>query len=401
MNWTTATRPTLAPLTTPFVVPASCTDSFNTTITFHDGNAASYTAYAAWPQTSSGCQATAANVHRDGATIVARPGVCPSGWAAYNLRVDDPQYYPNADDTASVTFAAVCCSSGFSADSKSFESIPSFGPACTKLVSKTSNVVSGSTVTTFTVSAHVAWQIEWMTKDVPTLTPQPPSLGMCYDVQIPTWTPGSEVHGRKHCRSLQQSPDAHQYDAVLYLVIILPTVIGFLLLVGSRDEMLLHTPRMYQGTDIGCSRFHERAQFVHAGRKFPRFCSSQHASFILATETKQWQSRKMAPVPTTPMTQHLIARRDKLYEQLCANSGPASNRQMLEVYREYQQIEEILGRTDQNPNKKPPQSDKRKQRHDDDENAEPTSYIPPWVEQARKAREAVAASSKPATKKKD
>lgn len=114
MNSTTATTATatatLPPLTTPFAVPASCTDSFDSTITYRDGAASSYTAFAAWPQTESGCQASGANVHRDGATIVARPGVCPSDWIAYNLKVDDPQYYPNADDTASVTFAAVCCS---------------------------------------------------------------------------------------------------------------------------------------------------------------------------------------------------------------------------------------------------------------------------------------------------
>ncbi|KAJ6780159.1 hypothetical protein PWT90_01975 [Aphanocladium album] len=370
MNWTTATRPTLAPLTTPFVVPASCTDAFDTTITFHDGSAASYTAYAAWPQTASGCQASAANVHRDGATIVARPGVCPSGWAAYNLRVDDPQYYPNADDTASVTFAAVCCSSGFSAE-ESFKSIPSFGPACTKLVSKTSNVVSGSTTTTFTVSAHIAWQVEWMSKDAPTLTPQPPSLGMCYDVQIPTWTPGSEVHGRKNCRSLQQSPDAHQYDGILYLVIILPTVIGFLLLKPSSlgDQLIAPYKPSY------------------------------------VSEVEYWRQQQLmvaqeATIPATPVVQHLIARRDKLYEQLCASGGPNSNRQMLEVYREYQQIEEILRRSEQEPNKNPPQNDKRKQRHDDDDNVADGFHVPVRNEEARKARDEAVECPKPAPKRK-
>lgn len=112
MNSTTVAA-TAPALTTPFVVPASCTDSFNTTLTYRtglDGDATHVTVYAAFPQTTSGCQASGANVHRDGATIVVRPGVCPSNWVAYNLKVDGPQYYPNPSDAASVTFDAVCCS---------------------------------------------------------------------------------------------------------------------------------------------------------------------------------------------------------------------------------------------------------------------------------------------------
>lgn len=115
---------------------------------------------------------------------------------------------------------------------ETYYSIPNFGPACTKLVSKTQAATSGLTTTTLIVSAHAAWQIEWMAKDAPTLTPQPPSMDLCYDVQIPTWTPGSEATGRKKCRSLQDSPDKHQYDGLVYIAIVLPTVIGFLLITG-------------------------------------------------------------------------------------------------------------------------------------------------------------------------
>ncbi|OAR02449.1 hypothetical protein LLEC1_05953 [Akanthomyces lecanii] len=225
MNSTTTVAAAPA-LTTPFAVPASCTDSFDTTITYRTGRlggdaATHVTAYAASPQTTSGCQASGANLHRDGATIVVRPGVCPSGWVAYNLKVDGPQYYPNPSDAASVTFDAVCCSS-----------IPNFGPACTKLVSETRAATSGLTTTTLVVSAHTAWQIEWMASDAPTLTPRPPSMDLCYDVQIPTWTPGAEATGRSKCRSLQESPDKHQYDGLVYVAIVLPTVIGFLLIAG-------------------------------------------------------------------------------------------------------------------------------------------------------------------------
>ncbi|TQV90816.1 hypothetical protein V2A60_002497 [Cordyceps javanica] len=226
---------TASALTTPFAVPASCTDYFNTTVTYRDdlkGGTTDYTVYAASPQSTGGCQASAANVHRYGATIVVRPGVCPSGWVAYNLKVDDPQYYPNPSDAASVTFQAVCCSSGFSA-TETANSIPSFGPACTRLVSKTQAVTSGQTTTAVTVSAHAAWQIQWMAKDAPTLTPQPPSMELCYDVQIPTWTPGAaEAKDRRRCRSLKQSPDKHQYGGLIYVAIVLPSVIGFLLIMG-------------------------------------------------------------------------------------------------------------------------------------------------------------------------
>ncbi|KAM3511237.1 hypothetical protein MY11210_005106 [Beauveria gryllotalpidicola] len=232
MNSTTVAAATAPALTTPFVVPASCTDVFNTTITYRagfNGDATQYTVYAAFPQTTGGCQASGANVLRDGATMIVRPGVCPSDWVAYNLKVDDPQYYPNPSDSASVTFKALCCSSGFSATG-TVNDMPSFGPACTKLVSKTQGVTSRQTTTTLTVSAHAAWQIDWMASDAPTLTPQPPSMELCYDVQIPTWTPGAEATGRKKCKSLKESPDKHQYDGLIYVAIVLPSVIGFLLI---------------------------------------------------------------------------------------------------------------------------------------------------------------------------
>ncbi|KAM0744339.1 hypothetical protein ACQRIT_001653 [Beauveria bassiana] len=214
MNSTTVAAATVPALTTPFAVPASCTDVFNTTITYRTGvygDATHYTVHAALPQTTGGCQASGPNVLRDGATIIVRPGVCPSDWVAYNLKVDDPH--------------------GFSATG-TVNDIPSFGPACTRLVSETQGVTSGQTTTTLTVSAHAAWHIEWMASDAPTLTPQPPSMELCYDVQILTWTPGAEATGRKKCKSLKVSPDKHQYDGLIYVAIVLPTVIGFLLIVG-------------------------------------------------------------------------------------------------------------------------------------------------------------------------
>ncbi|KAM3541596.1 hypothetical protein ARSEF1564_005520 [Beauveria bassiana] len=195
MNSTTVAAATVPALTTPFAVPASCTDVFNTTITYRTGvygDATHYTVHAAFPQTTGGCQASGPNVLRDGATIIVRPGVCPSDWVAYNLKFDDPH--------------------GFSATG-TVNDIPSFGPACTKLVSETQGVTSGQTTTTLTVSAHAAWHIEWMASDAPTLTPQPPSMELCYDVQIPTWTPGAEATGRKKCKSLKVSPDKHHLSA--------------------------------------------------------------------------------------------------------------------------------------------------------------------------------------------
>ncbi|KAM3531390.1 hypothetical protein MY4038_004553 [Beauveria bassiana] len=186
MNSTTVAAATVPALTTPFAVPASCTDVFNTTITYRTGvygDATHYTVHAAFPQTTGGCQASGPNVLRDGATIIVRPGVCPSDWVA-----------------------------GFSATG-TVNDIPSFGPACTKLVSETQGVTSGQTTTTLTVSAHAAWHIEWMASDAPTLTPQPPSMELCYDVQIPTWTPGAEATGRKKCKSLKVSPDKHHLSA--------------------------------------------------------------------------------------------------------------------------------------------------------------------------------------------
>ncbi|OAA55112.1 hypothetical protein ISF_08033 [Cordyceps fumosorosea ARSEF 2679] len=234
----TATTATGLPaLTTPFAPPASCTDTFNTTLTYLAGldsahpDATHVTVLAASPASRGGCLASGANVHRDGATVVVRPGVCPSAWVAYNLKVDGPQYYPNPSDAASITFEAFCCSSGFSADETSTV-IPGFGPACTKLVAQTSAVTAGQTTIARTVSAHAAWQVQWRAADASTLTPAPPSMGLCYDVQVPTWTPGAEATGRRSCRSMQVSPDRHQYDGLLYLAIVLPTVIGFLLIAG-------------------------------------------------------------------------------------------------------------------------------------------------------------------------
>ncbi|KAM3435000.1 hypothetical protein NHJ13734_005751 [Beauveria thailandica] len=252
----TATAPAL---TTPFAVPASCTDVFSTTITHRTrvyGDATHYTVYAAFPQTTGGCQASGPNVLRDGATIIVRPGVCPSDWVAYNLKVDDPQYYPNPSDSASVTFEAVCCSSGFSATG-TVNDIPSFGPACTRLVSKTHGVTSGQTTTTLTVSAHAAWQIDWMASDAPTLTPQPPSMELCYDVQIPIWTPGTEATGRKKCKSLKESPDKHQYDGLIYVAIVLPTVIGFLLI-----DPVLFSGTLRANVDLFTDKTDEHVQFV-------------------------------------------------------------------------------------------------------------------------------------------
>lgn len=273
MNSTSVAPAALPALTTPFAAPASCTDVFGSTITYRTGfdgaDATHYTVYAAPPPSAGACQAAGANVHRDGATIVVRPGVCPSGWVAYNLAVDGPQYYPNPSDAASVTFAAICCSSGFSA-TDTLNSIPSFGPACTRLVASTQTVSAGQTTTSLTLSAHAAWRIQWKAGDAPTLTPQPPSMELCYDVQIPTWTPGAPVTGRNKCRSLKESPDKHQRNGLLWLAIVLPTVIGFLLILGclcccvcyrrkknrqKREADIRDRPAELQGDEVALTQY--------------------------------------------------------------------------------------------------------------------------------------------------
>ena len=84
------------------------------------------------------------------------------------------------------------------------------------------------------VSAHAAWEVQWMYSDTSTLSPAPPSLSLCSQVQIPTWTPGAKVakaDRNKECRELGNSPDERENNlGAVYAGVIGGSVGGFVLL---------------------------------------------------------------------------------------------------------------------------------------------------------------------------
>lgn len=72
---------------------------------------------------------------------------------------------------------------------------------------------------------------------------------------------------------------------------------------------------------------------------------------------------------STPAAQQMIARRDRLYQQLFIGASSANKRQTLEVFRECHELEERLRGPQIRPDTSVPPMEKRKRGDEDDDKA--------------------------------
>ncbi|KAH7375526.1 hypothetical protein B0T11DRAFT_314065 [Plectosphaerella cucumerina] len=223
-----ATVTALLALTTPFVAPPGCPRFTTTSIpdtTSIDGVAG--VLFADDPL-----------CHPDGwANVVPEsrmdfsPGVCPSGWVYYNMRGVEE----------SDKFTAACCDSGY--DFINFGLLkhqwlvtPYINDGCGRWTSRLDGDagLDNATMTgsSSTLLVHSAWRITWRASDIPTLTPQPPSLTS--NMRVPTWTPGEVIPDGKYDLNIENGDSAHNraWKSLGLFVMIGVPIIGSLILVS-------------------------------------------------------------------------------------------------------------------------------------------------------------------------
>ncbi|RNJ52088.1 hypothetical protein D7B24_004410 [Verticillium nonalfalfae] len=203
-----ATVTALLALTTPFVAPPGC-PRFTTT-SIHDTSSIDGVAAV--------LVADDPSCYPDGwADVVPEsrmrfsPGVCPSGWV----------YYGMGRAGAPAGFTAACCDSGYTLiNFEHNELVASYiNDGCGRWTSRlnTDTGLDNATITGSTLLVHRALAITWQASDIPTLTPQPPSITS--GMRVPTWTPGEVIPDGKYDRYEDVEVDNNQLPASLYMFI--------------------------------------------------------------------------------------------------------------------------------------------------------------------------------------
>ncbi|KAJ6787952.1 hypothetical protein PWT90_11052 [Aphanocladium album] len=238
-----ARKVNMTPLTTAFVAPTSCDNTFlATTVTgTSHANAGLVTEYELQYSSEKGCQPTGATdpIERGKSYSLA---VCPSGWTAHSLGASTTYGMKDKD----VQFTATCCSSGFSVTHDYSAAYSPNSYVCAQSINITSTVRTSGGHTTYTSAfrIHAAWPISWKASDVPTLTPTPPPLqSTCTNVAFETWVPTSSPLPTRQvgffCREAYQHLNNHDVNTsgwrgtFYFLVIGLPLIlIAILLCIG-------------------------------------------------------------------------------------------------------------------------------------------------------------------------
>lgn len=102
-------------------------------------------------------------------------------------------------------------------------------------------VYASTSVIPRAIRAHVPWDISWQKTDVATLSPSPPPLKACWNVQISTWIPGSVVKKSSRAPCDQFNGEDHLPNILGpgYMFIWLPILV-FLFIVGGCTSCLCH-----------------------------------------------------------------------------------------------------------------------------------------------------------------
>ncbi|KAK4220701.1 hypothetical protein QBC38DRAFT_462306 [Podospora fimiseda] len=196
---TTKSKTSFPPLTTPWTRPSYCTDLFTTTstITTVGGtqNPITSTIPLVLPDTAhpsfSLCHAPGYDLHNYSFS----PGVCPSGWTAYNLA--------SSWTTATYTSFAHCCDKGYTFGYGNPISGSTSVPACFRSAKGTSKkakatATPGARTYAFEeylpngVQMHEAYHVLWESRDVSMLEPSPPKT-LCEGRAMEKWVPGEKV----------------------------------------------------------------------------------------------------------------------------------------------------------------------------------------------------------------
>ncbi|KAM7188369.1 hypothetical protein V8F33_010709 [Rhypophila sp. PSN 637] len=178
-----ATVPPVPGFTAPFPQPASCSPSLTKTITVYSGYGTTISKTLLLPDESSPYYTDCLDPVNGQFSF--SPGVCLEGWVAWWMGRTSAETGPSE-----YTSTAYCFAPGYSMAEQSI--LPNPSPTCSQdfvsTTTRTNDIVPVRE--TLSIARLPAWHISWQTTDLPTLSPQPPSLDSGERASM--WVPGSD-----------------------------------------------------------------------------------------------------------------------------------------------------------------------------------------------------------------
>ncbi|KAH7035831.1 uncharacterized protein B0I36DRAFT_361157 [Microdochium trichocladiopsis] len=226
-------------VTTPFVQRPECASRFITTEFVHTVRHSSLS-------TTTRVTLFVSDTHGGGSECAGQPdgsswspAVCPQSWTAWNMG----PWVINQVDAEGNQFSAVCCASGYrpmdgspyTRDDWDLDALlDDWSGICTSGGRGSVELTAAAPPITHTVSnldhvsVHQGLFIAWRQLDVSSLTPAPPSLGLCTAAALASWAPGlpddPALAALGVCAAPEEGHDAQSGYLLLFFAIGLPIV---------------------------------------------------------------------------------------------------------------------------------------------------------------------------------
>ncbi|KAJ6779794.1 hypothetical protein PWT90_01486 [Aphanocladium album] len=215
---TPAMTATPSPMTTPFVFPDSCIGNWDYTATHITDHTTHLRIFDIGTDSDACNHGQTLNIDNGDLAVRFSPGVCPSGWTAYDLEIEQSAAGQSRKSSAT------CCPSGFTTS-------PAYrggGGACTQIVSQTEpNNTDYFDSRNETIRVESMWLITWAKSDTKSMSPRPPSLGGdCTGAEIHTWVPGAKVKdGQRFCSRPESGGEPFSNPGIMFMMVGLPIIV--------------------------------------------------------------------------------------------------------------------------------------------------------------------------------
>ncbi|OBT95626.1 hypothetical protein VE01_05911 [Pseudogymnoascus verrucosus] len=233
---------TLLALTTPFILPPSCTNIFTTTSTitsYHWNNFTATTLIVVYSDPANArftqCQPPGWDQIAPSSRFHFSPAVCPDQWTAYAVRDLDVDI--DTSSLSSLVTTAYCCASGYTLGNPgvTLQSLDN-AAACVSAIGVTSpsTTSTSSTLSTgqtphatpypYGIQIHNAYQITWASSDKPTLSPTPPDFSSGCSATLSKWVPGEPV-GAMECNNRSDGGGAGRAGWMVFIMVGVPVIV--------------------------------------------------------------------------------------------------------------------------------------------------------------------------------